>query len=194
MTAPAPLLVVDDDALSRRVLTRALELAGFPFEVVAGGDEALEWLATHEASLILLDLMMPPPDGYAVLKHLKSSEATKGVPVVVLTGLDDEETALRAVQEGAQDFLVKGRVDTPILTRSIRYAIERAATGAAQLLHYLIAQAQAPEFQVRWRWQPGSVAFWDNRLTQHYATADYLPARRVMHRALDEGSGAGGAT
>ncbi|WP_419465263.1 TauD/TfdA family dioxygenase [Aeromonas caviae] len=40
-----------------------------------------------------------------------------------------------------------------------------------------------PEFQVRWRWQENDIAIWDNRVTQHYANADYLPARRVMHRA-----------
>ena len=57
------------------------------------------------------------------------------------------------------------------------------APGASQLLHYLIGQALAPEYQVRWRWQPGSVAFWDNRSTQHYAVMDYPPCHRKMERA-----------
>ncbi len=51
------------------------------------------------------------------------------------------------------------------------------------LLGYLFAHATKPEFQVRWRWQPNDVAIWDNRVTQHYANADYYPARCVMHRA-----------
>lgn len=51
------------------------------------------------------------------------------------------------------------------------------------VLAYLRAHLAKPEFTVRWRWKLGDVAFWDNRLTQHYATADYLPHRRVMHRA-----------
>jgi taurine dioxygenase len=42
---------------------------------------------------------------------------------------------------------------------------------------------QKPEFQVRWKWKPNAIAFWDNRITQHYAVNDYLPARRVMNRA-----------
>jgi taurine dioxygenase len=42
--------------------------------------------------------------------------------------------------------------------------------------------AESPDFQVRLRWQPGDIAIWDNRITQHFATADYYPARRVMHR------------
>lgn len=55
--------------------------------------------------------------------------------------------------------------------------------GASQLLNYLISQAFVPEFQVRWRWKPNSVAFWDNRSTQHYAVMDYAPCHRKMERA-----------
>ncbi|HDL7192667.1 TPA: taurine dioxygenase [Yersinia enterocolitica] len=51
------------------------------------------------------------------------------------------------------------------------------------LLRFLFAHATKPEFQVRWRWQQDDVAIWDNRVTQHYANADYLPQRRIMHRA-----------
>ncbi|MNZ79145.1 Alpha-ketoglutarate-dependent taurine dioxygenase [compost metagenome] len=51
------------------------------------------------------------------------------------------------------------------------------------LLDLLFAHASHPEFTVRWRWQANDVAFWDNRVTQHYATDDYRPQRRVMHRA-----------
>ncbi|GAB3115010.1 taurine dioxygenase [Aestuariicella hydrocarbonica] len=58
-----------------------------------------------------------------------------------------------------------------------------ANPGAADLLRYLISQAYIPEFQVRWRWQPNSVAIWDNRSTQHYAVMDYPPCHRKMERA-----------
>lgn len=51
------------------------------------------------------------------------------------------------------------------------------------LLGLLFAHITKPEFQVRWRWQPNDIAIWDNRVTQHYANADYLPQRRIMHRA-----------
>lgn len=57
------------------------------------------------------------------------------------------------------------------------------APGASQLLNYLVSQAEIPEFQVRWRWRPNSVAIWDNRCTQHYAVQDYWPAVRKMERA-----------
>lgn len=59
--------------------------------------------------------------------------------------------------------------------------LRRAESDA--ILGMLFAHVQKPEFQVRWRWSPGAIAFWDNRVTQHYAVNDYLPARRVMNRA-----------
>ncbi|WP_295803039.1 TauD/TfdA family dioxygenase [uncultured Microbulbifer sp.] len=58
-----------------------------------------------------------------------------------------------------------------------------ANPGAADLLRYLISQAYIPEYQVRWRWQPNSVAIWDNRSTQHYAVMDYPACHRKMERA-----------
>jgi taurine dioxygenase len=57
------------------------------------------------------------------------------------------------------------------------------APGGANLLNYLIGRAAIPDYQVRWRWQPNSVAIWDNRCTQHYAVMDYWPAIRKMERA-----------
>jgi len=55
--------------------------------------------------------------------------------------------------------------------------------GAANLLNYLTGRAAIPEYQVRWRWQPNSIAIWDNRCTQHYAVMDYPPCVRQMERA-----------
>jgi len=64
----------------------------------------------------------------------------------------------------------------------VRYG-QDYAPGASQLLQYLIAQAAIPEYQVRFRWKRNSVAFWDNRSTQHYAVMDYPPCHRKMERA-----------
>lgn len=61
--------------------------------------------------------------------------------------------------------------------------VDLSAKESDAILRFLFAHATKPEFQVRWRWQQDDVAIWDNRVTQHYANADYLPQRRVMHRA-----------
>ena len=60
---------------------------------------------------------------------------------------------------------------------------ELSAAESDALLRFLFAHATRPEFTLRWRWQENDVAFWDNRITQHFAVDDYRPARRVMHRA-----------
>lgn len=65
---------------------------------------------------------------------------------------------------------------------NVRYG-QDYTQGASALLQYLINQAMVPEYQVRWRWQPNSVAIWDNRATQHYAVMDYPPCHRKMERA-----------
>lgn len=65
---------------------------------------------------------------------------------------------------------------------NVRYG-QDYAPGASQLLAFLIGRAAIPEYQVRWRWQPNSVAIWDNRSTQHYAVMDYPPTIRRMERA-----------
>ena len=61
--------------------------------------------------------------------------------------------------------------------------VDLKAHESEALLRMLFAHVSRPDVTVRWRWKPGDVAFWDNRLTQHDALADYLPARRLMHRA-----------
>lgn len=65
---------------------------------------------------------------------------------------------------------------------NVRYG-QDFAPGGANLLSYLIGRAAIPEYQVRWRWQPNSIAIWDNRCTQHYAIMDYAPTVRRMERA-----------
>lgn len=65
---------------------------------------------------------------------------------------------------------------------NVRYG-QDFTQGSAALLQYLINQAMVPEYQVRWRWKPNSVAIWDNRATQHYAVMDYPPCHRKMERA-----------
>ena len=116
-----------------------------------GCTAAAALLRAERFDVVLLDLSLPDAAGLQALQHLHS--IAPALPIVVLTGLDDEETALRAVQEGAQDFLVKGRVDTPILTRSIRYAIERKRVEEMerQLVKAHAARAEAEVGESRFR-------------------------------------------
>ena len=103
----APILVVDDDTVSRHVLCQALAQAELPYEAVGSGTEALELAVRIKPSVVVLDLVMPPPDGYQVLRILRARAETRDLPVVVLTALDAEGEIARAFEAGADDFVRK---------------------------------------------------------------------------------------
>ena len=101
------LTVVDDDTVSRHVLVQALANAELPHLAVASGYEALEQIEKVQPSLVLLDLVMPPPDGYQILRLLRARPETRDLPVVVLTALEADEEIARAFEAGADDFVRK---------------------------------------------------------------------------------------
>jgi PAS domain S-box-containing protein len=102
-----PILVVDDDAVSRHVLVQTLTAAGMDCVSVATGTEALAWLGQSAPAVVLLDLVMPEPDGYAVLRHIRSFERLADTPVVVLTALDADDDIQRVFASGADDYVHK---------------------------------------------------------------------------------------
>lgn len=99
---------------------------------------------------------------------------------------DAEHPIVRAHPETGEKILYVNAFTTHISNfhtkANVRFG-QDANPGALELLRYLITQAYIPEYQVRWRWQPNSIAIWDNRSTQHYAVMDYPPCHRKMERA-----------
>jgi PAS domain S-box-containing protein len=128
-----PVLVVDDDAVSRHVIEGALRQAGIESTSLTGGAEALVWLETGTPSLVLLDLVMPHPDGYEVLSVLRKRAGGQDIPVVVLTAVDSDEEVSRAFEAGADDFVRKPFRATELVAR-IR--------GQLRLRSYIEALAQ----------------------------------------------------
>ncbi len=119
------LLIEDNPAdveLIREILSEHRE---HTFEIVHAATLAtgLSVLSEGEIDAILLDLGLPDSQGLDTVSVVR--ENNPATPIVVLTGLDDDEVGVRALQEGAQDFLVKGEMSSPLLARTIRYAIER---------------------------------------------------------------------
>jgi anti-sigma regulatory factor (Ser/Thr protein kinase)/FixJ family two-component response regulator len=107
--------------------------------------DALEYVPTGEAACLLVDLNLPDATGVEAVNALQ--EVAPLVPIVVLTGVDDDRLALDAMHAGAQDYLVKGRVDVDLITRSILYAMERARSERhrADLVREQVARAEAEE-------------------------------------------------
>lgn len=100
-------LIVDDDEKNAILLTVKLERDGLETQRASNGLEALAKVAPFNPDLILLDVMMPKMDGYETLRRLKSSEATRLVPVIMLTGRSEIEDKVMGFDEGAEDYIIK---------------------------------------------------------------------------------------
>ncbi len=119
------LLVEDDpgDAFLLKTLLTQTEPVQFDLVCATRLTEGLESLSQTAFDIMLLDLSLPDSVGLTTIDKVRTY--TLDVPTIVLTGLDDEEIAMQAVQAGAQDYLAKGDLDSNMLTRAIRYAVER---------------------------------------------------------------------
>lgn len=101
------ILVVDDGDMNRRVLRAALSREGHETEEAPNGREALELLANGYFDVILLDLVMPEMDGFETLAAIKSNGAHRHLPVIVISGIDELDAAVRCIEMGATDYLPK---------------------------------------------------------------------------------------
>jgi ActR/RegA family two-component response regulator len=118
------ILLVEDDDKFARVLSKQLEKDNYEVTHCSELSDFLEIAVKEQCDLVLLDLGLPDSSGLKT--YDKVSKVISDVPVVVLTGLDDEKVAIDAVKRGAQDYLVKGEVDNRTILRSLDYAIERS--------------------------------------------------------------------
>jgi two-component system cell cycle response regulator len=129
---PIRIFLVEDNPADVRLLREALAEVGSVQFIIAQSDrldEALQRLDNEHFDVILLDLSLLDSQGLETL--VRAQARAVGVPIVVLTGLDDEALAVRAVGEGAQDYLLKGQVTSNALVRALRYAIERHQNQSA---------------------------------------------------------------
>jgi signal transduction histidine kinase/DNA-binding response OmpR family regulator len=116
-------LIIEDNAGDVRLIRDMLAEFQFKLECESRLSDGLSRIKRGDIQVVLLDLGLP--DSQGVNTSRKLSAETPLVPIVVLTGLDDEQLAMEAVQAGAQDYLVKGQVSGNDLVRALRYAIER---------------------------------------------------------------------
>ena len=117
------ILLIEDTPGDARLIKELLIESGRPFELDSAPSLSAGFERLEGKDAILLDLSLPDSLGLDTFRRLHSRAAI--APIIVLTGYDDDDLSTRALQEGAQDYLVKGQVDAQILARSIRYSIER---------------------------------------------------------------------
>ncbi|CAN5617147.1 hypothetical protein BH24ACT20_BH24ACT20_09560 [soil metagenome] len=125
MVSVRVLLVEDNPGDARLVEILLEEVGGIRFDLLQAPtlEKALDTLDENGFDVVLLDLSLPDSSGLETVERVR--ERASDVPIVVLSGQDDEETALRSLESGAEDYLVKGQGEGEIMARSIRYAIQR---------------------------------------------------------------------
>jgi DNA-binding response OmpR family regulator len=121
----ARITVIDDEAPNRAYLQTLLGAAGFEVEAVAGGNEGVALVEKGRPDLVLVDLMMPEVDGYAVCERIRKGPAGATTQIIVLSALDGSEGKVRALELGADDYLVKPVESRELLTR-IKVMLDRA--------------------------------------------------------------------
>jgi two-component system, cell cycle sensor histidine kinase and response regulator CckA len=121
-------LIVDDERMNRQLLEVMLAAEGFLLQSAASGEEALAIVAQQPPDLILLDVLLPGMDGYQVARKIKSVVATKNIPVIMVTELDDRDARMLGLGAGAEDFLTKP-VDRAELCVRVRNLLRLKAYG-----------------------------------------------------------------
>jgi DNA-binding response OmpR family regulator len=124
-------LVVEDDPDQLEVTRLSLKAAGFAIGTAANGVDALKKARTVSPDLILLDVMMPGMDGFAVCETLRENPATASIPVLMLTGLCSHISQLGAFDSGATDYLIKPFVPEELISK-VKKLLSRAQRLAAQ--------------------------------------------------------------
>ncbi len=130
--APRPtVLVVEDEAAQREVLTYNLEAEGFAVAGAATGDEALLLMDETPPDVILLDWMLPGVSGIEICRRVKARAETRGIPVIMLTARSDEGDRVRGLETGADDYVVKPYSVRELMAR-VRSQLRRARPALAE--------------------------------------------------------------
>ncbi len=142
------LLLVDDDGAYRSLMRQVLAKHYPDLQVAEAktGNEGLQFLKTKEFDCVLLDLGLPDIDGSEFIR-IASRENVLMPPVIVLTGAHGEELGVKLIEEGAQDYLIKGDHRDHSIARSIRYAIQRHRLAAELMENQKILQLQKEAIQ-----------------------------------------------
>lgn len=113
-------MICDDDTLVIELVQFRLEAKGFQVAIAEDGEEALRKASDIRPSLIVLDAMMPKLDGFNVLSALKSDDALKDIPVIMLTARKGDKDIVSALEKGAEDYMVKPFIPDELIARVSR--------------------------------------------------------------------------
>ncbi|MBT8762499.1 response regulator [Desulfohalobiaceae bacterium Ax17] len=161
------ILIVDDSALNRQVLTLLLKKAGYLTVEAGSGEECRKLAREHKPDLVLLDIMMPKEDGFTTCIKLKSDPQTREIPIIFISALDDTENIVKGLEVGGVDYIVKPFSQPEVLARvkvhlSLKFAQEKLIESQAQKLadikqvqkSFLVLPEELPEAKFYYLYKP----------------------------------------
>ncbi|KKL35668.1 diguanylate cyclase [Burkholderia contaminans FFH2055] len=159
------ILIIDDDAMTRLLVVETLEPEGFRVEEATGPDEGIDAFLHHRPAVVLLDVEMPGGDGFACCRRLRAMPEGRRVPIVMLTGNDDDASIASAFDAGATDFVSKP-MRWKLLGYRIRYLLRAAATVETLATTQIsLTHAQALAHVGNWEYQAGRAdGYWSPEL------------------------------
>src|SRR5215204_1329975 len=119
MSQKAKVLIVDDEPFNVDVLQQELDELEYHIITASNGKEALEQIKKHQPDLILLDLMMPVLDGFAVLSEIKGDNSLRDIPVIIVSAADDSKSIVKGIKQGADDYITKP-IDADHLVKKLK--------------------------------------------------------------------------
>jgi adenylate cyclase len=135
MKGQTSVLVVDDDPVNRLMLSGSLERGGHQVTTAEDGSRALDLVRAGRFDVILLDVVMPGLDGYGVLEHLKADPDLRHIPVIMVTAVDDIDSAVRCIELGADDYLSKP-IDPVLLGARINAGLNKKRLHDLEVEHF----------------------------------------------------------
>ena len=119
MSQKAKILIVDDEPFNVDVLQQELEDLNYLIITAFNGQEALDKIKSQQPDLILLDLMMPVLDGFAVLSEIKADNILRDIPVIIVSAANDSKSVVKGIKQGADDYITKP-VDADHLVKKMK--------------------------------------------------------------------------
>ena len=113
-------LVVDDSPTGRHAACLLLKRSGYKVSTAVDGEEALEKIAAAPPPLVVLDIVLPKMNGYQVLRHLKSSDSTRGIKVILVSSKSQESDRFWGLKQGADEYIAKPYLDATLLAAVAR--------------------------------------------------------------------------
>ena len=188
-------LAVDDNRENLDVLARRLTRHGLEVETVESGLAALSAIRSAAFDLVLLDVMMPQVDGYAVLQEMKSDPQTRDIPVIMISALDELESVVRCIEAGAEDYLPKpfnatlleARIGACLEKKALRDAeqghlrkieetqrrLDKELAEAAAYVRSILPEPLESPLPVRWKYRPSSELAGDS-FGYHWIDAEHF--------------------